>query len=807
MSLKQFDVSRRVLMLLILSSSAVSASARTLSLPPRPNPTGQTQPEFGAEDGRFTFDGEPAVIISGSIHYPRVPRAYWRDRIKKAKAMGFNCIGTYVFWNAHEKKPGQFDFSGNLDVAEFVRICQEEGMWMIVRPGPYVCSEWDFGGMPAWLLKEPDMQVRTNDPRFLAATKRYFQALGEQLVDLQVNHGGPILQVQVENEYGQFGRPDNEDDKQYNRAIHRQLVEAGFDTMFIRCDWANGRTIETAHIDGVYTTMNFGGGAERSFRFLEQQYPGMPKMCGEFWVGWFDHWGDRHNTRGLARFIREIEWMLDNDISFNVYMLHGGTNFGFTAGANWSSRTYTADTTSYDYDSPIDEIGRVNEKFTTFREAIKPYLPEDYDLPAPPAPIKRIEVPEFTLSQTAAFEQLMGRPVESEKPPYLEALDQTQGLALYRTTLQVPQATKAWLEFSALKDRAIVIVNNQRVATLDRRYKQSSTRIALPAGQVRLDILLENMGHLNYSRELMSDRKGLGDVTLDGKPVLGWQVYSFPLELDDIANLEFSSEPAQPSPLPVFYRGQFTLDDVGDTLLDMQGWGKGMVWVNGINLGRYWQIGPQHTLYLPGCWLKQGRNEVVVMDIEPTGHQTLHGVTDIIYGLKLDPSLAYSRKPGETLELSDRQIVAQGHFEDGDVAQTVTFDQPVTARYVCVESLSSHSNDNHASIAEIHLMDTNGQSIDRNGWEVIYADSEELLAEPAGAANILDGQPVTYWHTQHRGEGRDTPHPHHIVIDLGKVEILSTLRCLPRQGDGQGRINGYRIYGSQELFQGLQEER
>ena len=789
---------------LFLSSIAVSVSAETLSLPPRPNPVGQTQPEFGAKDGRFTFDGEPAVIISGSIHYPRVPRAYWRDRIQKAKAMGFNCIGTYVFWNAHEKKPGQFDFSGNLDVAEFVRICQEEGMWVIVRPGPYVCSEWDFGGMPAWLLKEPDMQVRTNDPRFLAATRRYFNALGEQLVDLQVNHGGPILQIQVENEYGQFGRPGNEDDKQYNRSIHQQLVEAGFDTMFIRCDWANARTIETAHIDGVYTTMNFGGGAQRSFRFMDQQYPGMPKMAGEFWVGWFDHWGDKHNTRRLAPFIREIEWMLDNDISFNVYMLHGGTNFGFTAGANWSSKTYTADTTSYDYDSPIDEIGRLNEKFDTFRESIKPYLPADYDLPEPPAAIKRIEVPEFVLSQTAAFEQLMGEPAESENPPYLEALDQTQGLALYRTTLEVPEAMSAEIAFSELKDRAIVIVNDQRVATLDRRYKQSSTRIDLPAGQVKLDILLENMGHLNYSRELMNDRKGLGEVTLDGKPVLGWQIYSFPLELDDIAKLEFSAEPVERSPLPIFYKGEFTVDEIGDTLLDMQGWGKGMVWVNGINLGRYWQIGPQFTLYLPGCWLKQGTNEVVVMDIEPTGHHSLHGVTEMVYGLNLDPSLAYSRQVGESPELSDQQIVAQGSFEKSDVAQTVTFDQPVTARYVCIESLSSHSDDSHAAIAEIHLMDTEGKSVDRNGWEVIYADSEELLAEPAGASNILDEQPVTFWHTQYRGNGSNSPHPHQVVIDLGKVETFDSLLYLPRAGNNPGKINKYKIYASQTLFPGLQ---
>ncbi len=794
---------KKGLALLVLACVTITASAKTLPLPPRPNPAGEKQPVFGAADGYFTFDDKPAVIISGSIHYARVPRAYWRDRIRKAKAMGFNCIGTYVFWNAHEKKPGEFDFSGNLDVAEFVRICQEEGMWVIVRPGPYVCSEWDFGGLPAWLLKDPDVQVRTNDPRFVAATARYLKAVGEQLKDLQVNHGGPIIQVQVENEFGQFGRPGNKDDVKYNRAIYDQLKDAGFDTMFIRCDWPNSDTIGTAHIDGVYSTMNFGGSAERAFSFFSDEYPGMPKMCGEYWVGWFDHWGDKHNTKALAPFITQIEWMLDNEVSFNVYMLHGGSNFGFTSGANWSSGRYSADTTSYDYDSPIDETGRLTQKFYTFRDTLKKYLPADYELPEPPGQIKRIEVPEFVLTQTASFEQLVRKPYKSKEAPHMESLDATQGLALYRTTVNVPKDGKHDLEFSELKDRAIIIVNGKRVATLDRRYKQDSARIELPAGKVMLDILLENMGHLNYSRELMKDRKGLGEVTLDGKSVLDWSVFTFPLELSDIAGLKFSEEPAGHSPLPIFYRGEFNLDEVGDTLLDMTGWGKGMVWVNGINLGRYWSIGPQYTLYLPGCWLKEGANEVVVMDIEPTGHHALKGVTDFVYGLQLDAGLGYSRKPGESIELSDKQMIAEGSFENGDKAQVVRFSRTISARYICVESLSSHSRDNNAAIAEIHLLDPGGRRLNRDGWEVIYADSEELVAESASAGNVLDEQPVTFWHTQYQGDGANTQHPHRIVIDLGKEETFKSLRYLPREGNNPGKIKDYKIYASKDLFKGL----
>ncbi len=786
-----------------LVALTLPVSAEPLPLPPKPNPLGERQPTFGAKDGYFTFDDKPAVIISGSIHYPRVPRAYWRDRIQKAKAMGFNCIGTYVFWNAHENKPGEFDFSGNLDVAEFVRICQEEGMWVIVRPGPYVCSEWDFGGMPAWLLKDPDMQVRTGDPKFLAATARYMKAVGAQLKDLQINHGGPIIQVQVENEYGQFGRPGKKADKDYNRAIYDQLVDAGFDTMFIRCDWPNKQTIGTAEIDGVYTTMNFGGSADKAFGFFEQEYPGMPKMCGEYWVGWFDHWGSKHHTKDLAPFIKEIKWMLANEVSFNVYMLHGGSNFGFTSGANWSSGQYSADTTSYDYDSPMDETGRITEKFYTFRGTIKEYLPEDYVLPEPPEQINRIEVPEFSLDQIAGFDQLVRQPFSSLHPPHMEALDCNQGLALYRTTLNVRDAGEHKISFSALKDRAILIVNGKRVATLDRRVKQDSASISLPKGKVQLDVLLENMGHLNYSRELMVDRKGLGEVELDGKEVLEWSVYTFPLELGDIAGLDFSSEPVKPSPMPVFYRGEFSVDEVGDTLLDMTGWGKCMVWVNGINLGRFWSIGPQYTLFMPGCWMKKGANEVIVMDIEPTGHTTIKGVTEPIYGLKVDENLSYSRKPGETIELSDRQLVKKGRFEDGDAAQVVEFGKTISARYVCVESLSSYSGDNNTAIAEIHLVDAKGQWLDRDKWQVIYADSEEIVAEPAAAGNIMDNQPVTFWHTKYRGDHAGMPHPHQVVIDLGSVQEFKALRYLPRNGANPGKVKDYKIYASKSLFKGL----
>ena len=791
------------IVLLVLILSFVSTVFTAIPLPPEPNPVGQDQPVFSASDGYFTFDGKPAVLVSGSIHYPRVPRAYWADRIRKAKAMGFNCIATYLFWNAHEPQPGKFDFSGNLDVAEFARECQRQGMWLIVRPGPYICSEWDFGGLPAWLLKDPDINIRSKDPKFLNATARYIIEVGKQLKELQITHGGPIIQVQVENEYGQFGRPNNAEDSAYNYAIYQQLVDAGFDAMFIRCDWAVKRTIRTAHIDGVYTTMNFGGGAQKAFEFFETEYPGQPKMSGEFWVGWFDHWGAKHNTRPLDPFIRQVDWMLSENISFNIYMLHGGTNFGFNSGANWSGQ-YSADTTSYDYDSPMDETGAINKKFYMFRDTIMKYLPQGHTLPEPPKQIKKIKIPEFALTQIAGFDQLRKDPYICDKPTYLEAIGQLQGLAVYSTTVDIAEAGNYNINFERLNDRAIIIANGKRIATLDRRMKQNKARIKLPAGKVSLNILLENMGHLNYSREMMRDRKGIEGVTLDGKELIGWKIYSFPLTLDDIAGLNFNIRKMPNLALPIFRRGEFTIDEIGDTMLDMSGWGKGMVWVNGINLGRFWDIGPQYTLYMPGCWLKEGKNEIIVMDIEPTGHNTVRGVTEHIWGLKVDSNLKRHRKPGETIQLSDDDLIATGSFVAGDNIQEVNFDEPVKARYVCIESLNSLSNDNYASIAEIYLVDGKGQRIDRNSWSVIYADSEELVGEPAGADNIIDEQPVTIWHSQWKDGSPN--HPHQIVLDLGKVTEFTALHYLPRNGSSPGKIKDYKIYGSDKPFKGLKTE-
>ncbi len=793
-------IAKYLLFITLSITSVTSLQAVTIPVPPLPNPPGQTQPEFAIIGPDFTFDGKPAVLMSGSIHYARVPRPYWRDRLKKARAMGLNCVDTYMFWNAHEKTPGNFDFTGILDVAEFVRTAQEEGLWVILRPSPYICAEWNLGGIPAWLLKDPATMIRTNDPTFLNATRRYMMEVGKQLADLQITKGGPIILVQIENEYGQFGRAGNADDIAYNREIYQQVVDAGFEVPLMRCDWAIKETVMTAHIEGVWPTMNFGSGAQAAFTEFQKFFPGYPQMCGEYWIGWFDHWGAKHSVTEAEKHVRDIEWMLNNNTSFNMYMLHGGTNFAFWSGANWSGK-YEPDTTSYDYSSALDETGRTTEKFFKFRDAIAKYLPADHIIPDAPAQIARIKIPEFTLTEIAGFDQLRGNPFLTEKPVHLEALDQLQGLAVFSTTFDNPNAGKASLVFSELKDRAIIIINGERQVTLDRIKNEKYAQLTLPAGQVKMDILLENMGHINYSRMMINDRKGIGTVTLNGRELTNWQIYSFPLE--DISSLKF--EPAAEAKidpaLPVFYRGEFTIDQLGDTLLDMSSWGKGVVWVNGINLGRYWQIGPQYTLFMPGCWLKAGKNEIVVMDIEPTGKTDIRGVTEPIYGLKLDANLKYHRQSDEQIALKTQDIIAQGSFTAGDLITEVPLPESVTARYLCLESLNAFDNSSYATCAELHLLDKAGNRIDRSNWQVIYADSEELIGEAAGANNIIDNQPVTFWHTQWKNGG--PKHPHHIVLDLGENIEFKTIQYLPRAGDNPGKIKDFRFYASKTKFTGL----
>ena len=582
----------------------------------------QSQPahSFGWRADQFLLDGAPFVIRSGEMHYPRVPRPYWRDRMQKMRALGLNTLCTYVFWNLHEPRPGEFDFSGNLDLAEYIRTAQREGLWVLLRPGPYICSEWDFGGLPAWLLADSEMHVRSADPRFLAAAGRYIDRVGKEVRGLQISRGGPIVMVQVENEDGSFGS-----DKAYLNAIRRMIVDAGFDAQLYTSDGSGRSNLAGGTLDDVLSVINFGDGSniQREFANFANFRKDVPRMCGEFWVGWFDHWGERHHTTPPARGASGVDWMLSQGISFNLYMVHGGSSFGFMSGANFAP-PYQPDISAYDYDSPLDEAGRPTAKFQALREVIRKYLPAGTELPALPAPLPVIAVPRFELRESAPVTARLGTPLRSPSPLAMEAAGQSYGYILYRKKLG--RAAKGKLEFGDVRDYAVVYQGDRKLGTLDRRLKQTSLDVDLDTDQP-IDILVANLGRVNFGAALVSDRKGIiGKVTLASEELRDWEIY--PLPMDDPGRWPFAAKPVRG---PALHRGTFRLDTVGDTFFDLRGWGIGALWVNGHCLGRYWRVGPQQSLFVPSMWLKRGENEVILLDLEEGGSGWLAAAADPVY--------------------------------------------------------------------------------------------------------------------------------------------------------------------------------
>ena len=582
--------------------------------------TAQAAPHtFGFEGEHFLLDEEPFLIISGEMHYPRVPRPYWRDRMRKMRALGLNTLCTYVFWDLHEPEPGVFDFTGDLDVAAYVRAAQEEGLWVILRPGPYICAEWDFGGLPPWLLRASELKVRTADPRFLKLAADYLKRVGEQLAPLQITRGGPIIMAQVENEYGEFGH-----DRDYLDAIQRSIRDAGFEVTLYTSDGSRKASLEGGTLPDLVAAINFGqGNPSTEFDRFAAFRQGVPRMCGEYWDGWFDHWGEKHHVTPPEEAARAVDWMLSRGISLNLYMVHGGTSWGFMSGANFD-RSYQPDISSYDYDAPLDEAGRPTKKFFLIRQAIERHLPAGKKLPELRPALPVIEIPPFELREAAKLADLLGKPVTSERPQTMESLGQSFGFVLYRKS--VARAVKGLLEIDECRDYAVVFQGAWRLGALDCRLEQRSLEVELEAGEP-LDILVENMGRTNYGPHLWDDRKGIvGQVRLAGAVLTGWENYTLPMA--NLSALRFSNSHMSH---PAFLRGQFELSTPGDTFLDMQGWGKGYVWVNGHNLGRYWKIGPQQCLFLPTPWLKKGINQVIVLDLEPSDHRTLRGVKDPIW--------------------------------------------------------------------------------------------------------------------------------------------------------------------------------
>jgi len=739
---------------------------------------------FTVSDSAFLLNGKPFQIKAGEMHPGRIPHQYWADRLRMMHAMGLNTVSIYVFWNQHEPHEGQFDFAGDADIAQFVQLAQQEGLWVIVRPGPYVCAEWEFGGYPWWLLKTPDMKVRSQEPRFLAAAETYMKKLGEQLAPLQITHGGPIILVQVENEYGSYGS-----DHVYMGKIRDMDRAAGFDVPFFTAD-GGGNMMANGSLSDVLPGLNGGSGSD-IMRQIGRYRPTGPWLVPEFYPGWLDHWGEPHAHTGIGGLVRETEWMLTHNVSFCYYMIYGGTSFGFTSGANYGGH-FQPQPTSYDYDAPMDEMGRPTKKFFALRDVLAKHMAPGETMPDVPATTPVIEIPKIELTESASIFDNLGAPVKTEKPLSFEDLDQGCGYVLYRTKISGP--VEATLKIKQLRDYAVVCVDGKRVAALDRRHNQDTADLKIAAKSATLDILVENGGRINYGSRLTENRKGITDsVTLGDRELTGWEMYKFPF--DTVASLNFKSTPIAAA--PALHRGTFTLSQTGDAFLDMRGWGKGLVFVNGHNLGRYWYIGPQQTLYLPGVWLKQGVNEIVVFEQIKDDVRALAGISEPILNQLNKDENAASRVKMKEPKLQASDLVQEGQFSDSSSAQNITFPAK-KARWVCLQALSSRNGDEYTTIAELDVLDAAGASLPHKNWKIAYVDSEENFSEGDQAEKAIDGDPNSFWHTL--WSAPHTSHPHEIVVDLGAEHEISSVRVLPRQDSDHGRIKDYRLYLMSEQY-------
>lgn len=581
---------------------------------------------FEIKNGQFVYDGKPTRIISGEMHYARIPHQYWRHRLKMLKAMGLNAVATYVFWNFHEPEPGKWDFSGDRNLAEYIKIAGEEGLMVILRPGPYVCAEWEFGGYPWWLQNVEGMELRRDNEQFLKYTRLYLNRLYQEVGKLQITKGGPIIMVQAENEFGSYvaQRKDIplEEHRAYNAKIVQQLKDAGFEVPMFTSD--GSWLFEGGSVPGALPTANGEGNIENLKKVVNEYNGGQgPYMVAEFYPGWLAHWVEPHPQVKASTIARQTEKYLQNEVSINYYMAHGGTNFGFTSGANYDKKhDIQPDLTSYDYDAPISEAGWVTPKFDSIRNVIKRYV--HYPVPNAPAPIPVIEISSIKLDKVAdlfAMTETM-KPVQADKPKTFEDLNQGYGYVLYKKHFNQP--IEGTLEINGLRDYALVYINGEKVGELNRYFKNYSMPINVPFNST-LEILVENMGRINYGSEIIHNRKGIiSEVKINDNIIEGeWEMYGLPMDkvpvLDKmpksiVHDNNMESETKGLISKPVIYKGTFNLTETGDTFLDMEDWGKGIIFVNGKNIGRYWHLGPQQTLYLPGVWLKKGENEIVIFE-------------------------------------------------------------------------------------------------------------------------------------------------------------------------------------------------
>lgn len=562
-------------------------------------------------DTSFLMDGKPYTIVSGAMHYFRIPREYWHDRLMKLKECGFNTVETYTCWNLHEKHEGEFDFTGMLDVAAYADEAKACGLNMILRPGPYICSEWEFGGLPSWLLKYENMSIRCMDPLYIEKVRRYYHALFEQLTPKLTTNGGNIMMVQIENEYGSYG-----DDHEYLQEVVNIYRECGVDVTLFTSDGACFWMLSGGTLPEHLSVANFGSHPKENFDVLGQFRPNQPKMCGEYWCGWFDHWYENHHVRGAEELAGLFRDMLEAGASLNFYMFHGGTNFGFMNGANHGGK-YESTISSYDYNALLSEAGDLTPAYYAVRKINEEFFGE-----LPPLTVKNTEKAAYgkvKLTEKAFVLDAapkMTKPVHSAAPKYQEAIDQNFGFTVYSTTIKGPRE-ELTLRADAINDRAVVFIDGEKKGWFERDRHADKISFALGFGEsVKMDILLENMGRINYGPE-MSDRKGMAGIRFGQQNHYGWDMYRLEMTPDQLAEIEYVPNDGGVD-VSSFMRGSLCIDgEPKDTFIRLDGFHHGFVVVNGFNLGRYYNdAGPQKTLFCPAPMLKSGENEIIVFEMD-----------------------------------------------------------------------------------------------------------------------------------------------------------------------------------------------
>ncbi len=557
---------------------------------------------FKIVGNEFIKDGKPVKLISGAVHYFRNMPDTWGDIFKKMRAMGCNCVETYCAWNLHEKQPGVFDFEGNLDIAEFIKAAAKEGLMVIVRPGPYICAEWEFGGLAWWIQADDEIEIRCSNKTYIKYFDRYLDHLFEEVRPLLTTNGGPVIMLQCENEYGYYG-----DDKEYLKYLYQSYISKGIDVPLFTSDGTSMDNLLDGHIEGCMATLNFGSRVEENFKAHDELFPDQPKMCMEMWNGWFDAWGDeKHHTTSAEDYAKVVDDMLRRG-SLNMYMFIGGTNFGFMSGANHYER-FAPDVTSYDYDAILSECGDVTPKYYAVRDVIKKYVDE----PLPEVPANRIKKAygKVKLTEKAGIFDNLGNlssPVHSDVPLCMEKYGQGYGYIAYRTVLS-RDYNDVKLSFESLGDRAQIYINKDLAGIV---YINDSLeiRITAKAGDV-LTVLCENMGRANFGSKMMR-KKGIAGRCLFGDKIhFNWDVYTLPM--NNLEKVVYSDADIEEK--SVFYKGTFEIDEAYDTFISLDNFTKGFVTINGYNIGRYWEIGPQKTLYIPASLLRKGKNEIVVFE-------------------------------------------------------------------------------------------------------------------------------------------------------------------------------------------------